>query len=112
MRGTIAADRYSDGFVIETCPVCQRGTLTVEQRVNRVLGIPRVKRTVRCDECRSVLREVSPQNWRYAIDRLEDTGLYRRLNGRVLDEDTLKALANRTPDGQPPEFIDEEDSET
>ena len=109
MRASLVADRYSDGFVIDNCPVCQRGDLSVEKRTNRLIGIPRVKRTVQCNECRSVLREVGPQRWRYAIDRLENSGLYRRFNGRVIEEDTLKQLAGRLPD-QPPQFIDEETS--
>lgn len=105
-RGAAAADRYADGFVIDTCPVCEEGNLTVDTRVNRILGVPRVKRAVRCDNCRSVLREVGARRWRYAIDRLANPDLYRRYNGRVLDESTLESL-NKAEASEPPEFVDE-----
>jgi hypothetical protein len=111
-RGVVIADRYANGFVAERCPVCERGTLSIETRINRILGVPRVKRTVRCDACRSVLREVGTRRWRYAIDRMENPALFNQYNNRVIDDTTLAALAN--PDGsqprppaQPPEFIDE-----
>ncbi|HRF98902.1 MAG TPA: hypothetical protein PLZ51_27015, partial [Aggregatilineales bacterium] len=57
LRGQAAVDRYTNGFVIDTCPVCGVGKLEAETRVVRLLGIPRPRRTVRCDHCRSLLRE-------------------------------------------------------
>src|SRR5690606_13741907 len=54
LRGAAAADRYAGGFVIEQCPVCRQGRLTVETRQNRLAGIPRPRRIVRCNHCRSV----------------------------------------------------------
>jgi len=105
-RGMVAAGRYDDGFIVQTCPVCGRGHLTMEARQGRVLGIPRVRRTVRCDECRSVLRETRSRRWRYAVDRVENPELYRRYNGREISETMLLRLANRT-DETPPTFEDE-----
>jgi len=92
LRGLAAAERYAKGFVVEQCPVCHRGELSVEVRMERVLGIPRARHTVRCDSCRSVLRETSPRWWRYAVDRLENPAMFDRFNGREVDESTLKTL--------------------
>lgn len=91
-RGAAAADRYADGFVIDTCPVCGRGNLSVETRSGRVLGIPRPAHTVRCDSCRSLLREVRPGRWRYAVDPMEDADLAQRFNGQVIGVATLRRL--------------------
>ena len=35
--------RYQEGFLLTTCPICARGTLYLEDRRYRVLGIPRVR---------------------------------------------------------------------
>jgi hypothetical protein len=116
-RGLTAADRYTKGFVIERCPVCKRGHLTVETRTVRVLGIPRPQAIVRCDVCRSVLREVNSRRWRYAVDRAASPVLYSQLNGRVVSEETLKALEDVSPQqtppvrppAKPPTFVDDEE---
>lgn len=90
-QGLVAAGRYSDGFVIDTCPVCRRGELSVEKRPLRIMGIPGVRHTVRCDECRSILRETGTRRWRYAVDRLEDLRMYNQFNGReVTDNDLIR----------------------
>jgi uncharacterized protein YgiM (DUF1202 family) len=91
-QGLATVRRYHQGFVIEKCPVCERGTLTVETRPQRVFGIPGVKRTVRCSECRSVLREKGTQRWLYAVDRIENPVLYERYNGREITDSELKTL--------------------
>jgi hypothetical protein len=91
-RGASRADRYAAGFVIERCPVCERGTLTAEARQTRTFGVPRVSFTVRCSECRSVLREVGESQWRYAVDPLDNPEMYARLNNRVLSEEQLRGL--------------------
>lgn len=83
---------YQDGFVLDTCPVCQRGQLTVETKQTRSLGIPRVRRTVRCDNCRSVLREKGTRRWLYAVDRIENPRLYERFNGQEVTDDELAQL--------------------
>ncbi len=108
LRGTLVADRYAGGFVVDKCPVCEVGNLSVDARTNRILGIPRTRRTVRCDNCRSVLREVGLRRWRYAIDRLENSELYTRYNGRVIDDNALQRLSGRGDGGQPPQFVDDE----
>src|SRR5690606_373102 len=69
--------RYADGFVLDECPVCQTGALELEENVQRV-----VKRTVRCDTCRSVLRQVRPGRWRYTIDPLVNPELADRFSGQ------------------------------
>jgi hypothetical protein len=84
--------RYDQGFVRHDCPVCERGTLTLEEKRGSTLGVPAVRRTVRCTACRSVLREKGPQRWTYAVDRLENPTIYERYNGREITDDELKAL--------------------
>jgi uncharacterized protein YgiM (DUF1202 family) len=119
LRGTSAAERYANGFVVDRCPACDRGTLTVETRVDRVLGIPRPRRTVRCSDCRSVLREVGNHRWRYAVDPMENPALYKHYNGHEIDDATLVQIAQQptapvhvpphahTP-LKPPSFVDED----
>lgn len=105
-RRAAALDRYAGGFVLYHCPACQEGILSIEERVDRLLGIPRVKRTVRCDTCRSVLREVGNRRWRYAIDPAVNPDLYEALNNQVVHEQELIDLS---PDSHfaAPHYIDE-----
>ncbi len=118
-RGQMAADRYDSGFVINRCPICG-GDIHVTINQKRVLGIPRVRTTVRCTNCRSILREVTPRHWRYAVDHNYSLTLYHRFNGKIIDEATLVALGedapparassiprSDTPTADAPEFIDE-----
>ncbi|MEQ8677475.1 MAG: hypothetical protein RLP44_14260 [Aggregatilineales bacterium] len=118
LRGIAATERYKNGFLIEQCPVCREGTLHHDMKVDRVFGIPRPKRIVRCDNCRSVLRETGNGWWRYAVDRLANPTMYDRFNGREIDNDTLRMIDKQpikaddtTIGGQstPPTFIDGED---
>jgi uncharacterized protein YraI len=97
--------RYQEGFLLTVCPICARGTLYLEDRRYRVLGIPRVRRVVRCDECRSVLRQVGRGRWRYAVDELENPDAYRALNNRVVTERDLWAIAPEHG-GAPPEYYE------
>lgn len=99
--------RYREGFVLSTCPVCETGELYVEDRRYRVLGIPRVRRTVRCDTCRSVLRQIHADGWRYAVDGAANPTLYNAYNGQVLDESDLLAISPEFRDA-PLKFIEEE----
>lgn len=85
--------RARNTFVLTTCPVCETGRLSPDVRRYRVLGIPRARRTIRCDTCRSVLRQVSRHHWRYAIDGAVNAELYSRLNGRIMSEDELQAIS-------------------
>ncbi len=93
LRGQAALDRYTAGFVLSQCPVCERGTLSVETRTERIVGIPQARHIVRCDQCRSILREVGPNQWRYAVDPLENESIYRRYNGETLTERQLRDLS-------------------
>lgn len=114
LRGVTLVERYANGFVIEGCPVCQRGHLTVETKVERTLGIPRPRRTVRCDVCRSVLRQTGDGWWRYAVDRLENSAMYDRFNNREIDDSTLVVLgrepihANDNRQTKSPDFVDDD----
>ncbi len=119
LRGAAATERYAAGFVVDECPVCRRGHLLVEARQERVLGIPRARRIVRCTECRSVLRETGYRRWRYAVDPLENAAVYQRYNGQEIDEEALIALAQQPPQAEdappvprppvtPPSFVDDE----
>jgi len=97
--------RYQEGFLLTVCPICARGTLYLEDRRYRMLGIPRVRRVVRCDECRSVLRQVGRGRWRYAVDELENPDTYHALNNRVVTERDLWAIAPEHG-GAPPEYYE------
>ncbi|MBN2305718.1 MAG: SH3 domain-containing protein [Anaerolineae bacterium] len=101
--------RYQEGFILSVCPVCEDGRLKVEDRRYRMLGIPRVRRTVRCDSCRSVLRQVGPQRWRYAVDGRANPILFNEANGRVLTESQLMEIAPEFRYARP-EFIDDDDA--
>ncbi len=115
--GAAGVARYGEGFVIETCPVCQKGELSVVNRTRHTLGIPRVRRTVHCDYCGSVLRQVGRTRWRYTVDGDENLELFRRYNGRVITNAELIALGrparmqmvNLEPSSRskPPEYTDE-----
>jgi hypothetical protein len=111
LRGAATANQYANGFVIDKCPVCGKGHLTVESRTERSLGIPNTKHVVRCDNCRSVIRESGGGRWRYAVDRAANPAMYDRLNNREIREDTLKRLLD-TPEAGPsrvnPEIVDDE----
>lgn len=90
-----AVNRYRDGFVIESCPVCQEGSLHIEERAGRNLGFT-VRRTVRCDNCRSILREAGDRRWRYAVDRAANPQFYDRWNGQMIrDEELVKHRASQ-----------------
>ena len=111
LRGAATASQYANGFVIDKCPVCGKGHLTVESRTERSLGIPNTKHVVRCDNCRSVIRESGGGRWRYAVDRAANPAMYDRLNNREIREDTLKRLLD-SPEARPnhvnPEIVDDE----
>jgi len=93
LRGQSAVERYANGFVVDNCPVCRKGHLEVETRIVRWMGIPRPRRTVRCDNCRSLLRETGAHRWRYAVDKLANLAMYDRYNGLEVDERTLQKLS-------------------
>ena len=86
--------RYRHGFVLQECPVCQRGALQLDERVQRVFGVLVVKRTVRCDTCRSVLRQVRPNRWRYTMDPHANPALAAEYNGQDFTDAQLVELAD------------------
>ncbi len=117
-NGARAAERYTDGFVVEQCPVCRQGELHLDTRQERVLGVPVVRRSVRCDYCRSLLREMGTRRWRYAVDRLESPVMYARYNGKIVDDHTLIELAEkpvekggRTTAPVPPTFVSDDETD-
>ncbi len=85
--------RYAGGFLFDACPTCQRGKLHLDEQVKRLFGMPRVQRTIRCDTCRSVLRQVRPGAWRYTIDPLANPDLAERFSPRVFTDAALPAFA-------------------
>lgn len=101
--------RYREGFVLSVCPACEHGALYVEDRHYRVLGLPRVRRTVRCEECRSVLRQIGRRRWRYAVDGVVNPALYEALNNQVLTESQLVEIAPEFQGGAP-EFVEGEEA--
>jgi hypothetical protein len=111
-NGLSLADRYVDGFVVENCPVCHVGKLQVESRQERLFGIPNVKHTVRCDNCRSVLRETGNRRWRYAVDPSENPDLYDRYNGKEIKTGELASLLIQKKSSlgtqMRPEFVDDD----
>lgn len=100
--------RYHDDFPLDICPVCEQGALVLDQRRYRVLGIPRVRRVIRCGNCRSVLRQVGRGRWRYAVDGAANPALFERLNGRIVTETQLKEISPEYR-GAPPEYIEGDD---
>lgn len=112
LRGAAGAKRYAAGFIIETCPICREGQLSVESRTERSLGIPNTRHLVKCDHCRSLLREIGGGRWRYAVDRTANPVLYDRLNNREVREDTIQRLLEAPPDTPSPRispgFVDDE----
>jgi len=100
--------RTAGDFPLTVCPVCEHGTLALDQRRYRVLGIPRVRRVIRCDTCRSVLRQVGRGRWRYAVDGAVNAALFDRLNGRVVTGSQLREISPEYR-GTPPEYIEGDD---
>jgi uncharacterized protein YraI len=112
IRGQSTVDRYINGAPIKTCPVCGDGALTVDTRIERSLGIPNGKHLIRCNKCRSVLRETEARQWRYAVDRSANPQLYMAYNNRLLSErELLNIQSTPLPSGKPiqkPQFSDED----
>jgi len=103
-RSNALSMRFRSGFLSEVCPVCQTGHLHVENRPERFLGLPDTRHTVRCSQCRSVLREVRPRVWRYAVDPTANPALYTQLNNRELSEVALLSVLKPTQ----PQFIEDD----
>lgn len=105
-----AMDRYATGFIMPVCPVCREGHLNIEERPYRSIGIPRVRRTVRCENCRSVLREVGRRRWRYAVDPNANPEMYQEYNNKTVSEAELMNLAPLfSSEDAPPTYVEDLD---
>lgn len=105
-----ALDRYATGFPVRKCPVCHEGHLELEERPYRSLGIPRVRRTIRCDNCRSILREVGWRRWRYTVDPHANNEMFQEHNDSLITEARFLSLAHDMGGDAPLEYLDEDDS--
>lgn len=101
IQGWRETHRYSRGFPIKACPVCQSGHLYLDEHLERPAGIPRMRRSVRCDSCRSVLRQISPGLWRYTIDPFVNPELARRYNSRQFTDADLLAFSEEAEEFEP-----------
>jgi hypothetical protein len=87
--------RYADGFPIQFCPACRIGQLYLEENIHRLAGIPVVSRSVRCDHCRSVLRQYAPGHWRVTIDPLANPALSEEYNALLLSDADFHGFVER-----------------
>lgn len=89
-QGRKELTRYVNGFPIENCPICRVGSLQLDEKVSDALGIPNIARAVRCNNCRSMLRELEPGVWRYTIDPYVNPQMaYKYNTQRFTDADLL-----------------------
>lgn len=84
--------RYREGFILKDCPVCHSGLLELDEKIKHTLGIPRAVRSVRCSNCRSVLREIEPGAWRYTVDASRNPELAEQYNGQAFKDEELLAF--------------------
>ncbi len=111
--------RYAEGFPIENCPICRAGDLQLDEKINGALGIPNITRSVRCNNCRSLLREIEPGVWRYNIDPYVNPQIaYKYNTQRFTDADLLmlvreaqqyEPIVEQTVEGNPDRAKDAED---
>lgn len=94
-RGQREIKRYADGFPLEVCPTCQSGRLHLEEYIQRPLGIAVLRRSVHCDTCRSILRQIRPGWWRYTIDPLVNPALAEEYNGHSFADTDLLLFAEQ-----------------
>jgi hypothetical protein len=87
--------------MIEKCPVCG-GKLYVEEERARRFG--RARRAVRCDSCRSILRQRDNNRWHYAVDPAANAAFHAQYNGQTFTEDALEALLE--PPDAPSEAVE------
>jgi len=91
--GRIEVRRYARGFILSICPVCQEGHIHLDEVVRKTLGIQWVRRSARCDTCRSVLRELRPGVWRYSVDAFVNPEMAERFKNRRVTTAELHELA-------------------
>lgn len=85
--------------MIEKCPICDGRLHMEEEKFGR--RFTRVRRVVRCDSCRSILRQRGFNRWHYAVDPKPNPELYQLLNGQTFTEVELEALLEQLP-SEPP----------
>ncbi|GAB4471051.1 MAG: hypothetical protein Kow00124_07800 [Anaerolineae bacterium] len=107
LRARSEMKRYEGGFLLSQCPVCQSGTLEMDEHTDHLLGVPVVQRLVRCDSCRSLLRQIRPGVWRYTIDPFVNPDMAEHYNGKSFTDAELPGLAERAR--QYPPYATQED---
>ncbi|MBN1312113.1 MAG: hypothetical protein JXB30_11905 [Anaerolineae bacterium] len=100
--------RYDGGFLLDTCPACHEGRLQLDEVIHRSIGIPSVRRSVRCSACRSVLREIRPGRWRYTVDPFANPDMASRYKNRRLSMSDLEALKRESVAAQALRSAEEE----
>ncbi|MGF1504591.1 MAG: hypothetical protein ACFB51_05570 [Anaerolineae bacterium] len=108
VAGRRERSRYADGFVLEACPVCQIGMLELDEVSRQTLGLVSTRRSVRCDTCRSVMRQIRPGTWRYNMDALFNPALADEYSGRQFSDKALLTLAEDAHANYEPEIPQEE----
>jgi SH3 domain-containing protein len=93
-------DRYRAEFVLSLCPVCLEGHVQLDEVVKHSLGIPRVSRSARCDNCRSVLRQIKPGEWRYSVDSYANPDFAKQFGKRNLTDAELSELSEKATAGR------------
>jgi hypothetical protein len=91
--GRAEVRRYARGFVLSVCPVCREGHVHLDEVVRKTGGIQWVRRLARCNNCRSVIREIRPGMWRYAVDASLNPELAERFKTRHVTTAELQELA-------------------
>ncbi len=94
IRGLIDKNRFSEGFHDGICPICGKGDLTLEETQRSTLGIIQMKRTVRCSECHSIIRQVRPRVWRYSVDPFMNESLAKKISSDLISDDDLQGIFN------------------
>lgn len=95
ITGQQEATRYHSGFMLDHCPVCQSGSLHLEESRQPKFGVPSTQRLVRCDNCRSVMRQVRPGVWRYTVDGFVNPDMAEIYNGKTLLDRDMRGMAER-----------------
>ena len=93
-------NRYRAEFVLSLCPVCLEGHVHLDEVVKQSLGVPRVSRSARCDNCRSVLRQVKPGEWRYSVDSYANPEFAEQYGKRNLTDADLLELSDKATAGR------------
>ena len=68
------------------------------------MGIPQMRRLVRCDNCRSVLREVRSGVWRYTIDPFVNEKLAEEHNSQLFSDADLLVFAEQAGQYEPYDY--------